>query len=91
MIDEKFLNKIGLSQDQKRSIIEALQAERLYHTVLCEEGVSPIIALKIIDATQLTEVDATNELLLRLKVRETWKDFIVRKEASNERRSIHSF
>lgn len=89
MIDEKFLKEVGLSQEQKSLILEAIQKERLYHSILIEEGITPKIALKIIEATQLSEVNDTNEDLLRLKVRETWKDFMRKEEESNEGRSLY--
>lgn len=72
MIDEKMLNAMGLSPQQIRMVLEAVNAERLYQAILCEEGINPRTAIKIVNYTQLKEINMNNELLVKEKVRDTW-------------------
>ena len=76
MIDELFLKKIGLNHEQIDTVIRALDSERVFQRILCEEGIPPLIAEKILKATKLQEVNTENLPLMRLKIRETWCDFI---------------
>jgi len=76
MIDETFLKGTGLTQDQTDTIMNAVETERIFQRILCEEGISPLIAEKVLRVTALNEVDGSNIPLMRLKIRETWKDFI---------------
>lgn len=76
MIDERLLSSLGLSDEQKRSILEAVEAERVYQSLLCAEGIAPSVSQKIVKATEFREVRGQSEELLMLKIRESWKDFI---------------
>lgn len=76
MIDEIFLMGVGLTQDQTDAIMNAVNTERIFQRILCEEGISPLIAEKVLHVTTLDEVDVSNLPLLRLKIRETWEGFM---------------
>lgn len=78
MIDERYLEGIGLTQDQTTAIMNAVETERVFHRILCEEGISPLIAGKIIKSTAFDEIDVSNLPLLRLKIRQTWEGFITK-------------
>ena len=80
MIDKVFLKEIGLSEEQTGKILDAVQCERVYHSLLHEAGIPPRIAQKIVDITALDEVLGESVDLMRLKVQETWKDFIAKKQ-----------
>lgn len=80
MIDNEFLQGIGLNDDQVALLKDGLNRESRYRQILCQEGVRPHIAETIIRNTRLEEVDLTNEALLREKVRIEWSDFITNKK-----------
>ena len=79
MIDNGFLQRIGLNEDQITLLNDALKRESRYRQILLQEGVKPGAVESVIRATKLEEVDLNNEDLLRLKVRAEWDGLIVRK------------
>ena len=76
MIDNAFLQDIGLNENQVTLLREGLDHESRYRQILLQEGVNPKVSESIIRNTKLEEVDLTNEALLREKVRIEWHDFI---------------
>lgn len=79
MIDRKFLQQIGLSEDQVTLLADALRKESRYREILLQEGVSPSCVEKVVRVTKLEEVDLSNEDLLREKVRAEWQPLRIRK------------
>ena len=79
MIDRKFLQQIGLSEDQVTLLADALRKESRYREILLQEGVSPSCVEKVVRVTKLEEVDLSNEDLLREKVRAEWSPLSLRK------------
>lgn len=82
MIDNEFLQRIGLSEDQITILTDALNKESRYRQILFQENVSPGIIEPIIRVTKLEEIDLSNEALLREKVKTEWKDMIVKPKVS---------
>lgn len=82
MIDNRFLQRIGLTEDQITLLTDALNKESRYRQILLQEKVSPGVIEPIIRATKLEEVDFSNEALLREKVKAEWSDMIVKPKVS---------
>ena len=76
MIDQGFLQKIGLTGDQITLLRSALDKESKYRQILLQEDILPGAVEKIVRKTKLEEVDLENEALLREKIRVEWADFI---------------
>ena len=76
MIDNEFIQTLGLTEDQVTLLKDGLNRESRYRQILLQEGVNPKVSESIIRNTKLEEVDLTNEALLREKVRIEWHDFI---------------
>lgn len=89
MIDKVFLKELGLSEGQADRVLDAVQCERVYHSLLQEAGIPPHIALKIIQVTELGEVHCESEDLMRLKISEEWQDFMRKEIKQDERNSLH--
>lgn len=79
MVDRKFLQQIGLTEDQVTLLSDALRKESRYREILLQEGVSPSCVEKVVRVTKLEEVDLSNEDLLREKVRAEWQPLRIRK------------
>ena len=79
MIDKKFLQHIGLTEDQVTLLSEALYKESRYREILLQEGVYYKAVEKVVRATKLEEIDLSNEDLLREKVRAEWSPLRLRK------------
>lgn len=79
MVDRKFLQQIGLTEDQVTLLSDALRKESRYREILLQEGVSPSCVEKVVRATKLEEIDLSNEDLLREKVRAEWQPLRIRK------------
>lgn len=77
MIDNEFLQRIGLTEDQITLLRDRLDQVSRYRQILLQEGVSPKYVETIIRATKPEEVDLSNEDLLREKVRVEWDGMIV--------------
>ena len=82
MVDRKFLEGLGLTDEQVSVIGDALDRESRYRRILLDENVNPGTVELIIKATALNEVDFSNESLLREKVRVEWEQFIPQKKVS---------
>lgn len=78
MIDNEFLQRIGLTEDQITLLRDRLDQVSRYRQILLQEGVSPKYVETIIRATKPEEVDLSNEDLLREKVRVEWDGMIVK-------------
>lgn len=72
MIDKKFLQYIGLDENQITLLTDALRKESRYREILLQEGVYYKAVEKVVRATKLEEIDLSNEDLLREKVRAEW-------------------
>lgn len=79
MIDKKFLQHIGLSEDQIILLTDALRRESRYREILLQEGVYYKVVEKVVRATKLEDIDLSNEDLLREKVRAEWSPLSLRK------------
>ncbi len=79
MVDRKFLQQIGLTEDQVTLLSDALRKESRYREILLQEGVSPSCVEKVVRVTKLEEVDLSNEDLLREKVRAEWQPLRIRR------------
>lgn len=79
MVDKKFLQHIGLTEDQVTLLSEALYKESRYRAILLQEGVSPSCVEAVVRVTKLEEIDLSNEDLLREKVRAEWSPLRLRK------------
>lgn len=79
MIDKKFLQHIGLNEDQVTLLTDALRRESRYREILLQEGVFNKAIEKVVRKTKLEEVDLSNEDLLREKIRAEWGSLIIRK------------
>ena len=79
MIDKKFLQHIGLDENQITLLTDALRKESRYREILLQEGVSPSCVEAVVRVTKLEEVDLSNEDLLREKVRAEWSPLRLRK------------
>ena len=73
MIDNKFLQRIGLDENQITLLTDALRRESRYREILLQEGVHCSCVEKVVRMTKLEEVDFSNEDLLREKVRAEWQ------------------
>jgi len=82
MIDNNFLQRIGLTEEQITILRDAMNKESRYRRILFQENVSPGVIEPIIRATKLEEIDFSNEALLREKVKAEWKDMIVKPKVS---------
>lgn len=82
MVDRKFLEGLGLADEQVSVICDALDRESRYRRILLDENVNPGTVELIIKATNLSEVDFSNEELLREKVQIEWEQFIPKKKVS---------
>lgn len=82
MVDRKFLEGLGLTDEQVSVIGDALDRESRYRRILLDENVNPGTVELILRATALNEVDFSNESLLREKVRVEWEQFIPQKKVS---------
>ena len=82
MVDRKFLEGLGLTDEQVSVIGDALDRESRYRRILLDENVNPGTVELILRATDLNEVDFSNEGLLREKVRVEWEQFIPQKKVS---------
>lgn len=82
MVDRKFLEGLGLTEEQVSVISDALDRESRYRRILLSENVNPGTVELILKATDLKEVDFSNEELLREKVQIEWEQFIPRKKVS---------
>ena len=78
MIDDIFLQEIGLTGDQITKLRERLDQVSRYRQILLQEGVNPKYVETVLRATKPGEIDLGNEDLLREKVRVEWGDFIVK-------------
>ena len=78
MIDNTFLQRIGLNENQIRLVNDGLDRESRYRRILLQEGVSPGAVESVIRSTKFEEVDLSNEDLLREKVRVEWDGLIVK-------------
>ena len=76
MVDRKFLEGLGLTEEQVSVIGDALDRESRYRRILLDERVSPGVVELIIRTTDLNEIDLSDEPLLREKVRAEWEQFI---------------
>lgn len=76
MIDNVFLNRIGLNEDQIILLTDELNRENRFRQILYSERVSPSAIEPIIRTTDLSEIDFSCEDLLREKIRVEWADFI---------------
>lgn len=79
MVDKKFMQHIGMTEDQISLLTDALNRESRYRAILLQEGVYPGCVEKVVRATKLEEVDLSNEDLLREKVRAEWEPLRLRK------------
>lgn len=79
MVDKKFMQHIGMTEDQISLLTDALNRESRYRAILLQEGVYPGCVEKVVRATKLEEVDLSNEDLLREKVRAEWEPLRFRK------------
>ena len=77
MIDNSFLQRIGLNNDQIILIMDALSKEARFRTLLNEEHITHTDA--IIKVTDLDKIDFSNEDLLREKIKCEWAEFITKK------------
>ena len=75
MINGKFLQGIGLTEDQIRLLMDEYEREHRHRSILIQEGVHPSVVDLIIQSQTVTADDLRNEDLFREKVREEWKDF----------------
>lgn len=82
MVDRKFLEGLGLTEEQVSLIGDALDRESRYRRILLDENVNPGTVELILRATDLNEVDFSNESLLREKVRVEWEQFIPQNKVS---------
>ena len=80
MIDNNFLQRIGLTAEQITILRDAMNKESRYRRILFQEKISPGVIEPIIKATKLEEIDFSNENLLREKVRTEWKDMMIEPE-----------
>ena len=76
MVDRKFLEGLGLTEEQVSVIGDALDRESKYRQILLSEKVSPGVVELIIRTTDFNEIDLSDEPLLREKVRAEWEQFI---------------
>ena len=74
MIDKAFLQRIGLSEDQIIILTDALDKESKYRQILGSEHVGHIES--IMKLTDMSEIDLSNEALLREKIRAEYADMI---------------
>ena len=72
MIDDKYLQSIGLDDKQVSLLKDALHRESRYREILLQEGMDPKAAEVIARGTRLEDVDLDNEDLLRIKIRQQW-------------------
>ena len=74
MIDNKFLQQIGLTEDQITILLEALDKESRFRKLLESEHVGHIeTIMKLMD---MNKIDLSNEALLREKIRIEYDDMI---------------
>lgn len=74
MIDNKFLQRIGLTEDQITILRDALDKESRFRKILGSEHVGHIE--EIMKLTDMNEIDLSNEALLREKIRVEYDDMI---------------
>ncbi len=74
MIDNKYLQGIGLNEDQITLLRDRLDRESKYRKMLGSEHVMHIE--EIMKLTDIDTIDFDNEDLLRLKIRTEFEDFI---------------
>lgn len=74
MIDEAFLQRIGLSEDQISILSEEIEKESRFRQILESEHVGHIES--IMRLTNMSEIDFENEALLREKIRVEYADLI---------------
>lgn len=75
MIDDSFLQGIGLTEDQIIQVRGRLDQISRYREILLQEGIDPKCVEKVIRSTKPGEIDLDNEALLREKVRIEWDGF----------------
>lgn len=76
MIDDKFLQEIGLTGDQITLLRERLDKVSRYRQILLQEGVNPKYVESVIRSTKAEDIDLDHEDLLREKVRIEWEGFL---------------
>lgn len=74
MIDNKYLQEIGLNEDQITLLRDRLDRESKYRKILGSEHVMHIE--EIMKLTDIDSIDFDNEDLLRLKIRTEYDDMI---------------
>ena len=74
MIDNKYLQGIGLNEDQITLLRDRLDRESRYRKILGSEHVMHIE--EIMKLTDIDSIDFDNDDLLRLKIRTEFEDFI---------------
>lgn len=80
MISREYLKSIGLSDEQVELVDAALDKENRYRQILAQEGILPQAVEGVLRVTNLDQVDFHNDLLMREKIREEWRDLIVKNE-----------
>ena len=78
MVSKRYLERIGLDEDQIGMVMDALEAESKYRDILLSEGVHPSAVGSVLRVTYPTQIDF-HDPALREKVRVEWSGLIVKK------------
>ena len=76
MVDRKYLERLGLKEGQITLLMDALEKESKFRSLLGKERVSSAVIESIMKVTDLENMDLSNEDLIREKIRLEWGEFI---------------
>lgn len=76
MVSEKYLQKIGLNDEQIMQITNVMQKESRYRRLMYDAGIMPSVIEKLMSVTELSDADLSNEALTVEKIRAEWPDMI---------------
>ena len=74
MVDRKYLEELGLDEDQIARLMDRLNKESRFRQLLGQAGVTNVELISI--ATDIREVDFSNERLLKEKILIEFGDMI---------------
>lgn len=80
MINEKNLIELGLSDEQMKMYKDFTKRENALRGILKKCGVHASAVERIISKSDLNKVDMNNLEALEENIKQTWSDFIIKKD-----------
>ena len=76
MVNDSFIDSLGIDKDKADALKDALKKDSFYRKVLYKAGVFPSVIEDILRVTDTSKIDTSEAELLTEKARVEWAGFI---------------